>query len=170
MKTLMPWDERVQEEAHLFNPAFCSSLTYEFVKSFTKATGQSSIDLPLVFCALPISLHFETRRKLPSSTLTSVYTWLQDHQDVLVGFAKRVQNVTPYIKEGISFGCARGTLVFDESGLLALGKKRSGFPQKFLEEATLEFRDVVKRTQFLGRWFAGGGATATILSAWRITV
>ena len=169
MTTLMPWDERIQE-AYLFNPAFCGSLTYEFVKSFTKATSRSGIYLPLVFCALPVSLHLETRQKLPLSTVTSVYTWLQRHQDVLVGFAKRAQSLAPYIKEGISFGCARNTLVFDESGLLALGLKRAGFTPKFLEDTTPEFHDIVMKTRFLGRWFAGGGETATIMAAWGLTV
>ena len=170
MTALMLWEERVQEEAHLFNPAFCSLLTYEFIKSFTKAAEQPSVYLPLVFCALPVSLHFETRQKLPTKTATSLYTWLQRHPDVLVGFAIRAQNIAPYIKEGISFGCARNTLVFDEYGLLALGLKRAGFTPRFLKKVTPEFRDIVMRTQFLGRWFAGAGATSTILASWRITV
>ena len=170
MTTLGAWDHRPIEEAHLFNPAFCGALAYEFLKSYTKAAAKPGADLPLIFCALPICLHMESRRKLPSSTATSLYTWLQRRPETLVGYAVRARDLAPYIKQGLSFGIARQTLAFGENGAVLLGEKRAAFTPKFLEAATAEVRDIVMSTRMLGRWFAGAGTAATVLAAWGITV
>ena len=170
MSSLAPWEKRPVEEAHLFNPSFCGALAYELVKSHTKAAAKSGTELPLVFCALPICLHMETRQKLPSSTATSMYTWLQRHPETLVGYAARARDLAPYIKQSLAFGLARSTLIIDESGAVLLGKRRAAFTPKFLETATSEVRDIIMSTRMLGRWFAGAGTAATVLAAWGITV
>ena len=170
MMVLEPWERRPSEEAHLFNPAFCGALSYEFVKSYTAASAQTSADLPLIFCALPVCLHLETRQRLPSSTRTSVYTWLQREPGVLVGYADRARDLAPYLKQGISFGISRDTFAIDDQGSLKLGAKKATFTPSFLENATAEVRDIVMSARMIGRWFAGAGTTATILAAWGITV
>ena len=170
MTVLETWERRPSEEAHLFNPAFCGSLAYEFLKSYTVAAGRGSADLPLVFCALPICLHLETRQRLPSSTRTSVYTWLQREPGALVGYADRARDLAPYLKQGVSFGFSRETFAFDTQGASALGDKKATFTPGFLHNATAEVREIVLSARMLGRWFAGAGTTATILAAWGITV
>ena len=170
MTVLESWEQRPTEEAYLFNPAFCGALSYEFVKSFRAASTNSGMELPLIFCALPISLHMETRRKLPSSTVTSLYTWLQRQPESLVGFAQRARDLAPYVKQGLSFGVANNTLAFDENGLITLGERKATFTPKVLESATAEVREIVHTTRMIGRWFAGAGTTATILASWGVTV
>jgi hypothetical protein len=167
---LPAWKERPYEEAHLFNPAFCGSIAYEFVKSYVAAADRASVELPLVFCALPVCLHLETRQKLPARTVTSLYTWLQRQPEVLVGFAGRARDMAPYIREAISFGMARGVFDFAETGELMLGKKRAFFTPKFLETSTNEVREIAVSTRLIGRWFAGAGGAPTILAAWGVTV
>lgn len=170
MKTLEAWEDRPTEEAALFNPAFCGALSYEFLKSYTVASARADADLPLVFCALPVCLHFETRQRLPSSTRTSVYTWLQREPSVLVGFSERARDIAPYLKQAISFGVSRATFSFADNGAIALGAKKATFTPGFLQDATLEVREIVMSARMLGRWFAGAGTTATILASWGITV
>lgn len=171
MNVLLEWEYRAQEEAHLFNPAFCGALTYEFVKAFTKASGQEGAELPLAFCALPISLHWRTRKKLPASIRTSVYTWLQRNPEVLVGYGIRAKNLVPFIREGISFGAARKTLAFTELGHIKLGAEKAVFNPKFIQDsATHEVGEIILSTRMIGRWFASAGTTTTTLAAWGITV
>jgi len=170
MTVLEFWERRPTEEAHLFNPAFCGALSYEFLNSYTAAASRASADFPLVFCALPVCLHLETRQKLPSTVRTSVYTWLQREPGALVGYADRARDLAPYVKEGLSFGLCRETFDFDDHGKITLGEKKALFKPKFLKEATAEVREIVMSARMLGRWFAGAGTTATILAAWGITV
>lgn len=168
--TLPLWNARAHEDAHLFNPAFCGALSFEFCKSFTKTAGKASMEIPLLFCALPLSLHMDTRRSLPNRTVTSLYTWLERNPSVLVGYADRAKNLSPYIKQSISFTVARNALAITDAGGLSLGTKKASFTPSFYEETTHEVRDIVDSTRLLGRWFAGAGATSTILSAWGVSV
>lgn len=168
--TLPLWTARAHEDAHLFNPAFCGALSFEFCKAFTKTSGKSSAAIPLLFCALPISLHMDTRRSLPNRTVTSLYTWLERNPAVLVGYANRATNLSPYLKQAISFTVARNALAITEFGELTVGSKKASFTPLFYEESTHEVKAIVDATRFLGRWFAGAGATSTILSAWGVSV
>lgn len=164
------WKSRAQEDAHLFNPAFCGALSYEFCKSYCKTANVESTELPILFCALPLSLHLDTRDILPDRTATSLYSWLERNPKALVGFAKRAQNITPYIKQGVSYAVSRKCLDFAENGQLILGVNKASFPPKFLENSTHEVRDIVSTTRLLGRWFAGASSSATILASWGISV
>jgi hypothetical protein len=168
--TLPIWRERPQEDAHLFNPAFCGAITYEFTSSFLKTSKLDEVHLALVFCALPIVLHKTTRESLPDRTVTSVYTWLQRTPEALVGYSTRAANLSPYLKEAVSFCVSRNTLDFSNSGQLILGAEKSNFTPRKFDELTYEMKDIVTRTRMLGRWFSGAGETATIMAAWGITV
>lgn len=170
MKQRAAWVRRAPEEAHLFNPAFCGALVFEFVKSYTQAAGQPGVDLPQVFCALPISLHRETRQNLPSTTRTSVYTWLQRFPAAQVGYAERASDLAPIVKEAIMFAAARETLAITDSGQLSVGAQKASFTPRFLETATPEVKEIVSSARLLGRWFATAGSTATLLASWSITL
>ena len=170
MRQRTAWEQRAPEEAHLFNPAFCGALVFEFVKSYTNAAAQSGVDLPQAFCALPIALHRETRQNLPSSTRTSVYTWLQRFPAAQVGYAERATDLAPIVKEAVMFAVARQTLCFTESGQLAVGRQKTSFTPGFLETATPEVKEIVSSSRLLGRWFATAGSTATLLASWSITL
>lgn len=170
MTQRVPWRERSFEEAHLFNPAFCGALAFELVKSFSAASGSEGIDTPLVFIALPVVLHKSTRRRLPSTVRTSVYTWLQRHPEVLVGFANRARDFAPSAREAVMFCAARETISITENGKLALGPERASFTPKFLESSTPEIREIVAAVRLVGRLFASAGTTSTLMAAWRVSV
>ncbi|MGD2132624.1 MAG: DUF6521 family protein [Maricaulaceae bacterium] len=170
MSVWLAWPKRTPEEAHLFNPAFCGALVFEFVKSYIDASGKPGADIPLPFVALPIFLHKETRRQLPTTVRTSIYTWLQRHPEVLVGYAARATDLAPAIREAILFGFARETFKLTDSGQLAIGAKRASLTPKFLEASTTEVNGIAVAARLVGRLFAAAGSTPTLLSAWRITV
>ena len=162
---LVPWQERVPEEAYLFNPAFCGALVYEFIKQYQKAKSRS-VPFALPFCALSIALHPKTRRSLPNSTLTSLYAWLEDHGDALVGFGDRAQNLAPLVKEALRFAIEASVIIVDTDGDLATGVKRASFTQTVMDLLTSDARECVQASRLLGRWFAKAGSTSTILSGW----
>jgi len=159
------WNRRPSEEANLFNPAFLASLLHEFAKDYSKQTGNG---VPLTFFGPSLSavLHKPTRSRLPYSTVTSLYEWIQDNEDLLIGFARRVQGISPYYKEALRFALQKGTLACGDGHMIRLGTAKGHFPAKFLRDTTAETKDIIERNRFFARWFAKSGSEATIIAAW----
>ncbi|WP_306259909.1 three component ABC system middle component [Pararhizobium sp. IMCC21322] len=167
MPSLAAWNSRAPEEARLFNPAFLSSLSTEFVKAYgSKRDGSAPLTLAAI--ALAISLHGGTRRRLPYSIVTSLYEWLQQNEDVLIGFPERTHGLMAYIREAIIFAVAQEVLAIREGHHLQLGSKKAPFSKGFIDETTAETRDIIDRTKFVGRWFAKSGSESSILAAWGV--
>ena len=164
---MQPWSHRVIEEANLFNPAFCGALitqmTYDYAK---KADG--GMPFPLAFLSLPIVLHRKTREALPTSTVTSLLPWIQDHRERLVDFAVRVRYLRDITREAVLFSVQSAFLTIDPDGLLRAGPRRRTATEKRTALFTAEARDGVERAGFLGRWFAAAGTTPTIFAAWGV--
>lgn len=168
--SLKPWgDRRAVANANHFNPAYCGVLIYEFIRSYKKAKG-SDAPFALIFCALPIALHPRTRDRLPRSTVTKLFPWLQQNRDVRIGFADRARNLTPYVREALRYALARRAIGFTENGLVVVGPKRASFTPTAADEATPEIRDTVDAIRKIARWFAAAGDTSTILAAWGIRI
>jgi len=159
------WLAHAREESFLFNPAFLGSLLTDFVREFCKA---KSVPCPvtLAFLAAGVSLHRQTRQKLPGKTATALYEWLQDHEDVLVDLPRRVRGLSPFLREALMFSLHQDTLKFESGHGLATGAKKGHFKPAVLESSTAEMTDVVQRTRFLARWLAKSGSEASILAAW----
>ena len=168
--SLRPWrEERTQEEAYHFNRAYCGVLVYEFVRSYQNAT-KKPVSLPLVFCALPIALHPDTRDRLPKSIVTRLFPWIEYNSDVLVGFADRARNLSPYIRDAIRYAAARQAICFDKGGTITIGPKRASYTPPALDKTTEDIRSTVDATRKIARWFAAAGDTSTIFAAWGIRV
>jgi hypothetical protein len=165
--TIAVWRERPREEAHLFNPAFCAAILHEFVKEFQKARDHSA-PYPLIFCAMPISLHGKTRRALPGSTLTSLYSWRERNPEMLVGFAERARSLRPVTQEALRFGIDRRALAFADDGGVVLGAKPLVVARKFEDGLTADARECIIAARLLGRWFAKAGTTSTIMAVWGV--
>lgn len=168
--TRLAWSKRSPEDANLFNPAFCGLLASEFVRAFFAAGEKKPVPVPLVFCAMPIILHAETRERLPHTTATSLYTWLERHPDALVGFQKRAGNLVPHVREAIMFATARSAIAVGPAGSLQPGSKKIVFREDFLAQATPETREIALASRFVARWFAGAGDVTTIMAGWGVTV
>jgi hypothetical protein len=164
-----PWKKRAQEEAFLFNPAFCGALAFEFLKAYTTAKDDAAA-YPLVFCALPMALHPATRGALPATTANSLYTWIEDNPAALIGYPERARLLVPFVQECLRFAMDRQVIALDEAGGLAPGKKTAAFTPTVLQELTAETKACVNTSRQIGRWFAKAGAPSTILSALQVTL
>src|ERR1700689_841942 len=117
------WSKRVVEEANLFNPAFCAVLLAKAAEEFKKKT-QRPFPFALSFLVLPVVFHRGTRTAFPTSTITSLLPWVQDHREHLVNFAGRVQSLKAITRESILFGTQNETLAVTDSGGIAIGAQR----------------------------------------------
>jgi hypothetical protein len=158
------WERRPREEANLFNPSFLCALTYEFLQDFSRGKS-SGASIFLVMTAMATGLHGPTRARLPHSTVTQLYGWIQENEDLMIGFADRARNLNPYVREAVMFGLATGTIVAGEDATLVPGSSKATFSKGFLEQTTPETRTIVERTRFIGRWFAKSGSEMSIAAA-----
>lgn len=165
-----PWRTGTpSEEANHLNPAYCGALIYEFVKAYQIAK-KAPAPFALLFCALPIALHRDTRNRLPRSIVTRLLPWLEENRDVRVGFADRARSLTPHVREALRYASTNQAVRFCTPGAVATGPKRASFTPTTLRDATPDVRDTVDAIRLVARWFAASGNTATILAAWGIRV
>lgn len=162
------WDRRPVEEANLFNPPFLCSLTFEFAKNYIAGRHESA-PLTLVVVGLAASLHPASRERLPYSTITSLYEWLQQNEDLLIGFSTRAKNISPHIKEAVLFGLSAEALTIGPGHGLRPHVLKAGFPKSFLDSTTKETKSIIERTKFMGRWLSKSGSEVSIAAAWGIS-
>lgn len=165
--SLLAWDDRPREEAHLFNPAFCAAALHEFVKEYQKAKAVAA-PYALLFCVLPIAFHGKTRRTLPGSTLTSLFSWRERNPQVVIGFPERARSFRPVVQEAMRFAIDRGVFAFSNDGGVVLGVKPLSVGKRFEDALTDDARECIVAARLLGRWFAKGGTASTIMAAWGI--
>ncbi|MBN8647518.1 MAG: hypothetical protein J0L55_06140 [Caulobacterales bacterium] len=161
------WSDRPREEAFLFNPAFLSSIMCEFTREYCKAK-KVGCPVTLNFLAPAISLHIQTRERLPHSTVSSLYEWIQYNEDVLVDLPRRLRGLLPFLREALMFSLHQQTLEFDNPHTLTVGEKNGYFTTGLLKGVTKDMADAVQSTRFLARWFAKSGSETSILSSWGV--
>ena len=164
---MQPWENRVVEEANLFNPAFCVALLAKTTQEYDRKGGQP-FPFALSFLVLPIVLHRQTRSALPGSTLTALLPWIQDNRDQLVDFPKRVSGLRGITREALAFGVQHQALALSGDGCLGLGSRHRSATERRTGLFTDEAHECVDRAGFLGRWFSSAGTTATIYAAWGV--
>jgi hypothetical protein len=160
-----PWTERPTEVANLLNPAFLGALLRKAVDGYAEESG-NGLPFELSFLVIPLCLHPDTVRRLPSrAASTPLHTWLQreENRDVLLSVGERVLALVPFTREALIFAAQRGVIAFDDAGTLRAGEKAlrgiTTYPN-----TSEEIKQAVRRAEFVGRWFALAGTTATIYS------
>ncbi len=162
---MIPWEKRSVEIASLLNPAFCGEVLRLCVKEYQYVAARP-LPYPLIFLVLPIILHSNTRRSIPSSSRTQLHVWLQSHQEARVGFAERMRQLVPITKETLMFLLQLEVFLIDEedAGLSVTAYKLRNISEQDEEEIA----DCYKKAKIIGRWFARSGTPATIYSVWGV--
>jgi len=164
----VPWEQRPFEAANLFNPAFCALLVRRAVQAYQKDACRG-MDYTMAFLVLPVVLHKDTRELLPITIASKLHVWIQRHHHVRVGFAERMQNMVPITKEALLFGLQHQVFEVNNVGALEVGQRRLK-PYENEVEKKSEVAMCLKKAEFVGRWFADAGTTATILAAWGVKI
>ena len=163
---MRPWTERPREEAYLFNPSYCALVAWHVASGYANA-GSEKLPFELMFLALPVALHKQTREALPKSTRTSLAVWLNRNADVRVGIAERARAMVPFGREGLLFAAAHGLLEI-RSGEFVVPSDKPQALTKYLREATVDTSQTLKKAEFVGKWFAVSGTIATIMALWGV--
>ena len=163
--TLAPWSERPLEEARLLNPAFVGTLLWSCARAYMK-TAEQPQPYVLSFLAMPVLLHKSTRESLPTSTRTSLVSWIGENPRVVVGYAERARSLVPLVKEAVIFASNGGLLQVQESRVVAEARPRS--MARFERGASDEVKTCIKKAEFLGKWFALSGDYTTVMALWGV--
>lgn len=150
--------------ANLINPAFSGLLLREFVLSFEKESSEKPEAL-LLFLALPLILHRETRTLLPSTTATRHHTWLERTPQARVGFAARAAALAPFVREAISFAC--GSKWLELHPPYHVGARKLKMKSKSWINLS-DNSECLHASQFMGKWLAQAGPTTTIFGLWGV--
>lgn len=161
----LPRSERPVEEARLLNPAFLALLIWACARGYGDKSGKG-VPFPLLFVAMPAVLHKETRQSLPRAVSTRLPAWLAEHPHLLVRFAERASALVPLVQEGILFGANGGLLEVSPEGVANVRRPRG--MAEFLENATTEVRECVKKAELVGKWFARSGDYSTVMALWGV--
>lgn len=159
------WGERPTEVANLLNPAFIGVLLRKAVEGYTEEE-ENGLPYELAFLVIPLCLHPDTVSRLPArAASTPLHTWLlrEENRDVLVSFGERVSALVPFTREALIFAGQRGVIMFDDSGRLRAGEAPLRGVTTYPNTSD-DIKQAVRRAEFVGRWFALAGTTATIYS------
>lgn len=163
---MKPWNERPKEEAYLLNPPFCCLLVTASVIGYASIENKG-LPFSLPFMIIPIVLHKPTREALPRNITTSLTAWLEENQNAKILYSKRVTSLLPYVREAILFGASHNWLKFENGGVITTSKTASDI-KKFIDRATDEVKECIRRSNFVGRWFANAGSVETIMALWGV--
>jgi len=161
---MQAWTERPTEIAHLLNPAFCALVLVHSVRGFLEETAEG-LPYPLIFLVLPVVLHKPTRDALPTSVATKMHPWLENHQQVQVGFADRCASVIDHTREAMVFAVAHNLLQITNDARIKAPEHRLRRPRWPPDSEPAVCLD---KARFIGRWMARAGQTATLYAMWGI--
>lgn len=155
------WTQRPTEIAALLNPAFCGFLIMTSLDAYTRIADKGA-PYAFPFIMLPLILHKPTRQAFPRKSSTTFSAWITKADSAIakVGFVERARNMTPYVKEALTFAMQHNSIYITEPGLLkTLPPVRKTFPS-----ATEEINECVRAAVMCGKWFSKAGDFKTVMA------
>lgn len=155
---LANWDNRSWVTASMINPAVVAVIIVAAANMYEEHSGDA-MPWELMFLAVPMVLHRDTRECLPSRIDSHVAKWVVDNAGLQASYPRRVSSMLPYAREGLRYGLRSGALALVDDGRLR------GTPRwKLHKERDKELALIIGKAAFLGRWFAHTGTPATLFA------
>lgn len=155
------WDNRSNEVADYFNPAFCAAVIAYGVQCGCQSQ-KSGVSFLFPFLLLPLVLHEETRTLLKTTKSSSRFLdWIVSAKNakVKIGFSKRAKMLVPYVKEGMIFAVGFGLFSIEQDGTLRTQRElpKSAFPKSD------DVLSILRSTEKLARLFCSLPEVSTLL-------
>lgn len=114
----------MQEVRSFFNPGFIAANIHALAQGYT-LNEKKGIPISLLYIGIPLCLHTRTRAALPSNASKRFYLWIQENQQVLVGFGDRASAMKKRVDLGLMFATSTSlTALSDSGGVISLRKPR----------------------------------------------
>ena len=157
---------RSSEELALMNSAFIAALLYFAVQGYKLETGKG-LPFSLAFLVPPVVLVKLFRSALPRRKDSSLAEWLQNHADFRLQFEKIASSLVPVVREGILFAVNKSILSLTEGRVEEKSKLLRG-SASIIKTNTKEFKEILNKARFVGRWYANSGSEQTIFALWGV--
>jgi hypothetical protein len=155
---LANWDNRSWVTASMLNPAVVAVIIVSAANMYEEHSGDA-MPWELIFLAVPMALHRDTRESLPARIDSHVAKWVVDNAGLQASYPRRVSSMLPYAREGLRYGLRSGAITLGDDGRLR------GTPRwKLHKERDKELALIIGKAAFLGRWFAHTGTPATLFA------
>ena len=113
-----------QELTSFFNPAFVALNIYALAEGYVK-NNDKGIPLPLIYIAIPLSIHARTRSLLPATAAKKFHAWIQENQEILIGFGQRAAAMKQRVDQGLMVAHSAGlTEITSASSIIPIKKPR----------------------------------------------
>lgn len=159
------WNQRNPIIANLLNPAFCGEVLRRTAKSYNQATN-TSFPFEYCFIVLPIILHKDTRERMPRTTRSYLFAWVEENEDLFYNFSKRAKQMVPFTKESIMFLLQNGLIEINEKGQIVVLERRI---KRFKGDDLDEVESILKKSEMLGKWLSSNSNVNSVYSFFRIT-
>jgi hypothetical protein len=150
------------------NPAFCTCVLREFVKSYV-SVNSAGPEVPAVYLSLPVALSGDLAATFGGTNKnTGLLEWLGRSPQVQIGLADRLNASLNMVTDAVRFGCFTGTIALKPDARLQLGGakfKKSAIGM--LDDAAAQ---ALKRSERLGYWFAMAGSTRNVFDIMGLAV
>lgn len=154
-----------REEQDLLNPAFVAALLHRAIGGYEREAKQG-MPYSLAFLVAPVVLVKATRDALPRRVDKSLAAWIQEHAEDHVQFAEIAAACVPVVRRGLLLGTSKGVLVLGAGYIEARPLPRGAAAA--IARNTQDFRDVMDRANFVGRWYASAGSLQTVMALWGV--
>lgn len=159
------WNQRNPIVANLLNPAFCGEVIRRTADTYNKATN-TNFPFAFIFIVLPIILHKDTRDRMPKTTRSYLFAWVEDNEDLFYNFSIRARQMVPFAKESILFLLQNNLIEIDDKGqIIVLTKRIKRFSGDDLEEVN----SILAKSEMLGKWLSNNSSINSVYSFFRIT-
>ena len=156
------WNARTPEERGLLSPSFCAFLIWKAAVGY-RNEGNKNFPFELAFLLIPIVLHRETRESLPRTASTSLGVWLSEYPLSKIVISERSKALVSHVREALLFGGVHHLFEFVETEIkVEVGQQRT--INRVLTSSTEEVKVCAKRAEFIGKWFAKAGTSATVMA------
>ncbi|MDP2387040.1 MAG: DUF6521 family protein [Bacteroidota bacterium] len=161
---LREWTERNPIVANLLNPAFCGEIIRRSAASYNANNG-AKFPFAFSFLVLPILLHKDTRERMPRSTNSYLFVWVEENEDLFYNFSKRAKEMVPFAKESMMFLLQNKLIEINDKGQIEVPVKRM---RKFQGEDLEECEMILRKSEMLGKWLSQSSNVNSVYSFFRI--
>lgn len=141
-----------REEINLYNPYYCSIFSHSMILSYEKY-NQDGIDTTAFLLALPLIMNKEIILNMPYTSKTTLLTWLDENQWVLVDFDKKVAGFMDVSLITLRTLLSYDLIIISKNGKISLNQKNKMPSIKAVNKGD-SYNLKIKTANTLGKWFA----------------
>lgn len=151
------------ETRRLLNPMFTGAVITRAVEGYNEVAG---VGFPFAYGYLvgPLVLHAQTRLALPSSVATKLLPWTERSGEIVAAIPRHAKELAPYSSKGIFAALTGGLLELTPNSTL-VAKKSAKLKAYSSQSGSEEVEAILKKSNFVGKWLAAAGTTATVFTA-----